>query len=58
MESGHTEALKFWLKTRRAKTWREMQAQQPAEKQVDLTQVEEEKLWAAVEQLRKKGTGT
>jgi hypothetical protein len=47
----HFEAIKFWLKTRRAKTWREMQATQPPEKAAqDLTQASEEELVAAVEQ--------
>jgi hypothetical protein len=45
----HFEAIKFWLKTRRAKTWREMQAAPPpAEK--DWTQASEEELVATVEQ--------
>jgi hypothetical protein len=47
----HFEAIKFWLKTRRAKTWREIQASPappPVEK--DLSQASEEELVAAVEQ--------
>jgi hypothetical protein len=46
----HFEAIKFWLKTRRAKTWREIQASPappPVEK--DLSQASEEELAAAVE---------
>lgn len=58
-EKPHFEALKFWLKTRRAKTWREMQATQVKEEVADLSQVDAEKLWTAVEALKpKKGTGT
>jgi hypothetical protein len=47
----HFEAIKFWLKTRRARTWREMlAAQPPAPANQDLTQASEEELVAAVEQ--------
>jgi len=57
-ERPHFEALKFWLKTRRAKTWRELQASPGNDKGSDLTQVEEQKLWEAVQKLRPKETGT
>jgi hypothetical protein len=46
----HFEAIKFWLKTRRAKTWREMQATPaPLPVENDLSQASEEELVAAVE---------
>ena len=45
----HFEAIKFWLKTRRAKTWREMQATSPPPANQDLTQASEEELVASVE---------
>lgn len=58
-ERPHFEALKFWLKTRRARTWREIQSAQPKDDNADLSAVETEKLWAAVEAIRpKKETGT
>ena len=44
----HFEAIKFWLKTRRAKTWREQPPERPAGPP-DLSDSSEEELVAAVE---------
>jgi hypothetical protein len=46
---GHFEAIKFWLKTRRAKTWREMPAIAPKAREDDLDGRSEAELIAAVE---------
>lgn len=49
------EAIRFWLKTRRPNTWREMQASPPpTPPNQDLSQASEAELWAAVDKLRKK----
>ena len=48
-ERPHFEALKFWLKTRRAKTWRELQATQPKEPETNLDGKSEAELVAAVD---------
>jgi hypothetical protein len=45
----HFEAIKFWLKTRRAKTWREIQAAPPPGPPNDLSGKSEEELVEAVE---------
>jgi hypothetical protein len=55
----HFEAIKFWLKTRRAKTWREQPPERPAAPP-ELSDRSEEELVAAVEAWlaqRKQGAG-
>lgn len=55
IESGDINAVKFWLKTRRGRTWRELE---PAtEKEADLSSASDDALWAAVDQLRKERAG-
>ena len=45
----HFEAIKFWLKTRRAKTWRELQPLPAKEPDTDLSGKSEQELVAEVE---------
>jgi hypothetical protein len=45
----HFEAIKFWLKTRRAKTWREMPATPPKERAEDLSSLNDAELEARME---------
>lgn len=52
---GSWQAAAWWLERRRRQTWR--RPDQPREREEDLSAVDDEKLWEAVEALRKEKTG-